>query len=205
MTTPPPSWLDPERDVVLTPNALRGMVHPIRLQLLELLQIDGPATATGLAARVGQSSGVTSYHLRVLAEHGLILEDTERGTGRDRWWRAAHRSLSFTFRAPDDHGDADTIEDAENYLRYNADDAHRRTIAFVDSITAHLGELHELPWNIDAWPLRLSREQARALARQIRDLVSAYRREPGDPDPQPGTERAVFQFQLLPDEPGPQR
>ncbi len=205
MTTPPPSWLDPERDVVLTPKALRGMVHPIRLQLLELLQIDGPATATGLAARVGQSSGVTSYHLRVLAEHGLILEDTERGTGRDRWWRAAHRSLSFTFRAPDDHGDADTIEDAENYLRYNADDAHRRTIAFVDSITAHLGELHELPWNIDAWPLRLSREQARALARQIRDLVSAYRREPGDPDPQPGTERAVFQFQLLPDEPGPQR
>ena len=203
MTTP--SWLDPERDVVLTPKALRGIVHPIRLQLLELLQIDGPATATGLAARVGQSSGVTSYHLRVLAEHGLIVEDTERGTGRDRWWRAAHRSLSFTFRAPGDQGDADTIEDAENYLRYNADDAHRRTLAFVESITVHLGELHELPWNIDAWPIRLSRNEARALARQIRDLVSAYRREPGDPDPQPGTERAVFQFQLLPDEPRPER
>lgn len=200
-----PSWLDPDRDVVLTPKTLRGVVHPIRLQLLELLQIDGPATATGLAQRVGQSSGVTSYHLRVLAEHGLIVEDTERGTGRDRWWRALHRSLSFTFRAPGDPGDADTVEDAENFLRINADDAHRRTIAFVDSITAHLGELQDLPWGIDTWPLRLTPAQARDLARQIRELVSAYRREPGDPNPQPGTERAVFQFQLLPDDPGPAR
>lgn len=200
-----PAWLDPERDVVLTPKTLRGVVHPIRLQLLELLQVDGPATATGLAQRVGQSSGVTSYHLRVLAEHGLIVEDTERGTGRDRWWRALHRSLSFTFRAPDDPADENTVEDAENFLRINADEAHRRTIAFVDSITAHLGELQDLPWSIDAWPLRLAPAQARELSRQIRDLVSAYRREPGDPDPQPGTERAVFQFQLLPDEPGPAR
>jgi DNA-binding transcriptional ArsR family regulator len=198
-----PSWLDPDRDVVLTPKTLRGLVHPIRLQLLELLQTDGPATATSLARGVGQSSGVTSYHLRVLAQHGLIAEDVDRGTGRDRWWRAKHRSLSFTFRAPGDPGDADTIEDAEHYLRINADDAHRRMLAFVDGITARLGELQDLPWNIDAWPLRLSREQARDLARQIRDLVSTYRREPGDPDPQPGTERAVFQLQLLPDDPGP--
>jgi DNA-binding transcriptional ArsR family regulator len=203
MTDPP--WLDRDRDVVLTPKTLRGVVHPIRLQLLEALQIDGPATATGLARRVGQSSGVTSYHLRVLAEHGLIVEDVERGTGRDRWWRAKHRSLSFTFRAPDDPGNADTIEDAESFLRINADDAHRRMLGFVDGITAQLGELQDLPWNIDSWPLRLTRGQARELSRQIRDLVSAYRREPGDPDPQPGTERAVFQFQLLPDDPGPAR
>ncbi len=200
-----PPWLDPDRDVVLTPKTLRGVVHPIRLQLLEVLQTDGPATATGLAGRVRQSSGVTSYHLRVLAEHGLIVEDVERGTGRDRWWRAKHRSLSFTFRAPGDPGDADTIEDAENYLRINADDAHRRMMAFAAGITAQLGELEELPWNIDSWPLRLSREQARDLSRQVRDLVSPYRREPGDPDPQPNTERAVFQFQLLPDDPGPTR
>ncbi len=61
--------------------------------------------------------------------------------------------------------------------------------------------LAELPWALDDWPLRLTRDQARALTAEIRDLVSRYRREPGDPDPQPGTVRAVFQFQLLPDEP----
>jgi DNA-binding transcriptional ArsR family regulator len=77
---------------MLTPTALRGLVHPFRLRLLDLLQADGPATATTLARRIGESSGVASYHLRVLAEHGFIVEGTTRGTARDRWWRAARRS-----------------------------------------------------------------------------------------------------------------
>ena len=42
-----PEWFDPARDQLLTPQALRGLVHPIRLRLLDLLQADGPATATG--------------------------------------------------------------------------------------------------------------------------------------------------------------
>jgi DNA-binding transcriptional ArsR family regulator len=199
-----PPWIDPDRDVVLTPGALRGVVHPIRLRLLDLLQREGPATASGLAARIGQSSGVTSYHLRVLAEHGFITEDAERGTGRDRWWRAVHRSTSFTFRVPDDQrepgGDAETIEDAEHFLRYNADEAHRRMIEFVATITSQDEPLEALPWALDDWPLRLTRDEARALSAQIRELVSRYRREPGDPEPRPGTQRAMFQFQLLPDE-----
>jgi DNA-binding transcriptional ArsR family regulator len=77
-----PDWYDPSRDLLLTPGRLRGLVHPARMKLLQSLQEDGPATATSLATRIGQSSGVASYHLRVLAEHGFIVEDTERGTGR---------------------------------------------------------------------------------------------------------------------------
>ena len=196
----PPPWIDPDRDVVLTPKALRGVVHPIRLRLLDLLQREGPATATGLAERIGQSSGVTSYHLRVLAEHGFIVEDSERGTGRDRWWRAVHRSTSFTFRVPGDGGDATTIEDAEDFLRYNADEAHRRTVEFIATITAQDEPLAGLPWCLDDWPLRMTRDQAREFAARLRELASQYRREPGDPDPGEGTERVMFQFQLLPDE-----
>ena len=30
--------------------------------------------------------------------------------------------------------------------------------------------------------------------------LDRYRREPGDPDPAPDTVRAIFQFQMLPDE-----
>ena len=73
------------------------MAHPLRLRLLGLLRIDGPATASGLAAQLGLNSGATSYHLRQLALHGFIEEVAERGSRRDRWWRASHevtRSLA---------------------------------------------------------------------------------------------------------------
>src|SRR6185437_3372483 len=110
-----------------------------------------------LAARIGQSSGVTSYHLRVLAEHGFITQATGRGTGRDRWWRPVHRSTSFTFRVPEDQSgrgaDADRIEDAEDFRRYNADEAHRRMVEFIATITAQDEPLAELPWALDDWPL----------------------------------------------------
>lgn len=195
-----PSWLDPQRDALLTPKGLAGLVHPIRVRLLQMLQYDGPSTATALAARAGQSSGVTSYHLRVLAELGFIVEDTERGTGRDRWWRAVHRSTSFTFRAPEDPAGSETVEDAERWLRIDADQAHRRMIAAIDALSGHLDELPKLSWQINEWPLRLTREEARALSWQITELVLQYRREQGDPSPRVGTERAMFQFQILPDE-----
>lgn len=75
--------------------ALRALAHPQRLRMLGLLRIEGPATATRLAERLGLNSGATSYHLRQLARHGFIEEDEGRGNARDRWWRARHESTTF--------------------------------------------------------------------------------------------------------------
>lgn len=77
-------------------EALEALAHPLRGRLLGLLRTDGPATASGLAQRVGESSGVTSYHLRKLAEVGFVEEETERGTRRERWWRAIHSATSWS-------------------------------------------------------------------------------------------------------------
>lgn len=77
------------------PTALKALTHPLRLRLLGLLRVDGPATASGLAARLGLNSGATSYHLRQLALHGFIEEDEGRGSQRDRWWRARHETTRF--------------------------------------------------------------------------------------------------------------
>lgn len=76
--------------------ALRALAHPVRMRMLGMLRVDGPATATSLAARLGLNSGATSYHLRQLARHGFIEEDTERGNARERWWRASHESTVTT-------------------------------------------------------------------------------------------------------------
>jgi DNA-binding transcriptional ArsR family regulator len=69
---------------------MRILAHPLRMRLLGILRVKGPATATQLARLIEESSGVTSYHLRKLAEVGLVEEETERGTRKERWWRALH-------------------------------------------------------------------------------------------------------------------
>lgn len=88
------------------PTALKALAHPVRLRMLSLLRLDGPATASGLAARLGLNSGATSYHLRQLAQHGFIEEDAGRGNARDRWWRSVHESTSFG----DDPDDGEAVE-----------------------------------------------------------------------------------------------
>lgn len=83
-------------------TALKALAHPQRVRMLGLLRIKGPHTASGLARRMGLNSGATSYHLRQLEKHGFIEEDTARGTGRDRWWRARHGSTSYTVEGKSD-------------------------------------------------------------------------------------------------------
>jgi DNA-binding transcriptional ArsR family regulator len=67
-------------------EALKALAHPLRVRIFSELTSYGPATASALAARLGESSGSTSYHLRQLEKHGYVREDPERGNGRDRWW-----------------------------------------------------------------------------------------------------------------------
>lgn len=73
----------------LDARALIALAHPLRIQLRDHLRRHGPATATQLAKQLGESSGATSYHLRMLARHGFIEAEPGRGRGRERWWRAA--------------------------------------------------------------------------------------------------------------------
>lgn len=77
-------------------RAMRLLAHPLRMRLLGILRVKGPATATKLARLVDESSGVTSYHLRKLAEAGVVEEDTERGTRKERWWRALHETTHWS-------------------------------------------------------------------------------------------------------------
>ncbi|MBP2472683.1 DNA-binding transcriptional ArsR family regulator [Crossiella equi] len=113
----------------LDARTLRGLAHPLRIQILGLLRAEGPATASGLAARLGESSGTTSWHLRQLAEHGFIEEDPDRGTKRDRWWRARHRYTEFDLA---DHRDDPAAREVLGvFLHGVADIHHRKTTEFL--------------------------------------------------------------------------
>ncbi|TDD67845.1 ArsR family transcriptional regulator [Jiangella aurantiaca] len=207
----PPSWFDPDRHDLLTPLNVRALAHPVRLTLLRLLREDGPATASGLGERIGQSSGVTSYHLRTMAQAGLIVEEASLGNRRDRWWRAAHEATTFSFRVPGQAGDTEQLEVAEQYLRMVAQVGYERVLSWIGTLVERQDELTTLPWQLGEASLSLTHEEARELSEQIVALLARYRRDqagrargPGGPDearPPEGSERrrAVFQFQLLPD------
>jgi hypothetical protein len=205
-----PAWFDPSRDLMLTPRRLRGLVHPIRVRLLFLLETDGPATASQLGRRIGHSSGVTSYHLRFLAELGFVAEATELGNGRDRWWRSTYRSSGLTFRSPDDPVDPESVEVAEQYMRLVVDSYHERMLKYIDTLTTRIDELPTLPWSLNEYALEVTHDEARELTAKVSALLQPYRRprpdEPGQPSPaarspRDGAVRAIFQFQVLPDDP----
>lgn len=207
----PPRWFDPDRSALLTPRNVHALAHPIRMAILRLLRDDGPATASALAERLGHSSGVTSYHLRMLADAELVAEDETLGNRRDRWWRAAQENVVFSFRVPGEEGDVGQLEAAEQYLRMTAQVGYERVLAYLETLSARGAEVAELPWHLISVDLDLTHAEARELAERMMETVAAFRRDHvgrargrGGPDEQaPEGEqrhRAVFQVQLVPDE-----
>jgi DNA-binding transcriptional ArsR family regulator len=92
------SLRNPYGDFEITdPQAMRALAHPVRLAALSHLQRSGPATATQLSEHVGASPSVTSWHLRHLANFGLV-HDGPAPSGSDRrqrWWYAAARGFRY--------------------------------------------------------------------------------------------------------------
>jgi DNA-binding transcriptional ArsR family regulator len=151
----------------VTPDiaGLRALSHPVRLKMLGLLRTEGPATATTLAQRLDLNTGATSYHLRQLAQHGFISEDTERGNARDRWWRAAHDSTRTNFREQGESG-----EDVEAYLSAVA-------LMYGDRLRAAVAEIQFLPeeWRpvgtMSDWEIALTPAQADALVKTLTTMI----------------------------------
>jgi DNA-binding transcriptional ArsR family regulator len=152
--------------------AVKVLAHPLRSRLLSALRIDGPATATALAARLSTNSGATSYHLRKLESVGLVSDNGE-GEGKRRLWQAA--TDFHTWEAGDFAGDEDS-ETALNWL--------------VRDYARHFSEKFEQWLDVqETWPVEwrdaagmsdnfvvATPEQVDALKAEIDELLLKYRR-----------------------------
>ncbi|MGZ4457925.1 MAG: ArsR/SmtB family transcription factor [Nocardioidaceae bacterium] len=156
------------------PEALRALSHPVRLKILGLLRVEGPSTASALAARLGLNSGATSYHLRQLAQHGFVVDDTERGNARDRWWKAAHQA---TRTADDRREDPEAREAADAFSQAVA-------IVHTDQLQQAVEERPLLPaeWRpasmLSDWGFRLTPGRARQLREALVALLDQWGDEP---------------------------
>jgi predicted ArsR family transcriptional regulator len=177
----------PAPTVHLDRAALAMLAHPLRSRLLNELRVTGPATATTLAAALHTNSGATSYHLRKLAQVGLVVDhDTGgTGTGRRRVWSASTESRP---RDEGSGGDPDNPNDpdaqaaitwlARDYLQLFNDRAER----WLDTQ--------------DRWPVdwreqvglsdhlvQVTAGQLSALRRDLAEVLERYRRVgAGNPD-----------------------
>jgi DNA-binding transcriptional ArsR family regulator len=185
---------DSSQDVVLDARTLRGVAHPMRLRLLGSLRHEGPQTATQLAARLGESTAATSYHLRTLAAHGFVADAPELGRGRERFWRAVHRSHWFDTPEPD----TPERELGEAYLR---------TVArmYADNVERSITELADWPqeWvratSMSDLTVSLTAAEAKQLAEDMMALLVRYREQAADRAGD-GSQRVAIttQFQIFP-------
>ncbi|HOX33284.1 MAG TPA: winged helix-turn-helix domain-containing protein [Spirochaetales bacterium] len=180
------------RSTRLDPRNLKGLAHPLRVEILGSLRVEGPATASVLAARLGESSGATSYHLRQLASFGFVEEDPARGSARERWWRASSPSTSFSEEAL-----LASPELGAGFLRSVAAAHAERALGWIEAAPA-APKRWRAAGAMDDWALDLDPAQARELAARIEALVASYPRFDPEAPRSAGRELVAVQLQILP-------
>ncbi|GAA1088215.1 hypothetical protein GCM10009642_29240 [Nocardiopsis metallicus] len=183
-------------------EALRGLAHPLRARILDELSVQGPATATILGKRLGESSGSTSYHLRQLARFGFVETDPERSGGRDRWWRVRpggwYMSGTRFLRSPATREAAEIVLDGYYRGRQERAERWRR-------VTREHGDSPRVRRWSDAYQdsvshLRLTPEEAEEFAGEINALVREWARrfQGRTAEEHPDTEAVELQTDLFP-------
>ena len=162
----------------LDARAMIAIAHPLRIRIRDRLRRQGPATATQLAKQFSESSGATSYHLRMLARHGLVEPDPDRGKGRERWWRATPGLFQI------DVSELQQDELARTALRVTAGELHRLAEERLQTWLDERENWSE-PWRDatenTAFALRLTVDETRELRDQLEALIEAYMARPADP------------------------
>ncbi|KUF17139.1 ArsR/SmtB family transcription factor [Streptomyces silvensis] len=169
----PEQAAEPRKVVNLDPRSLRGLAHPLRMRLLGSLRLDGPATASQLAQRLGESSGATSYHLRQLAEYGFAEDAPERGKGRERWWRATYDGTYVDNQLA---RDADPeVRGAYNAFMYEHATQHATEVTTWIATEQDWAQEWVEAADISDFSLALTPEQAAELKARMHELVESYR------------------------------
>ena len=182
-------------EITLTADNLKALAHPLRVRVLGLLRTYGPATATTLASRLDLSSGALSYHLRQLERFGFIVEDTERGDQRDRWWKAAHRRTLYS-ALPSEHGGEQSAEG----------DVYEDSVAAaaMSGLARARAARNKMPvrWqrtmDMSDYLLQLTVDEAMALGDDLERLLSSYRQHDPEAAPLADARLITAQFQIFP-------
>ncbi|MFI1930973.1 ArsR/SmtB family transcription factor [Streptomyces sp. NPDC020330] len=161
-------------------RTLRAVAHPLRIRLLKALREFGPATASQLGERLGESSGATSYHLRQLAESGLVEDAPELGKGRERWWRSVHEGSMFETTDFRTHADPE-VRGAIDFVLYETATSHAQELNTWLGTVDDWSQEWQRSWDMSDFTLRLTPELALEMSQKVHEVMESYRgRVPDD-------------------------
>jgi DNA-binding transcriptional ArsR family regulator len=179
---------------ITDPQVMRALAHPARIEIMEHLGSTGAVvTATEMAGQVGLSPSATSYHLRELANYGLVEQAPSRGDARERVWRSVAPGWSVS----SDHQEPETWA-AERAL---IDVYLTRDFARIrDWFARQHNEPQE--WReasvLSGSLLLLTVDELRAVDQAVRAVLEPYRRRERMADPPAGARTVAVDFAALP-------
>lgn len=177
------------RKLELDAAALKALAHPLRVRMLDLLQLRGQVSVTSLARELGESTGATSYHLRQLARHGFVeqcpadsaVESTAGASGgrtaggKQRWWRMAVDEVHISGYEMLEN--ADTREAFSFLMREDVASRTRKLANWHATATGWPKEWQRASSDLEG-RLELTPAQTRALADELKAVLTRYRALP---------------------------
>ncbi len=171
------------------PAVLKALAHPARLQMLDVMQTRGGATATECAAVVGLSPSACSWHLRSLAQAGLVEDAGKGGDGRKRLWKSSVPNWQVEVGATETNGlEGRALDVALTQALLNASDTA------VEAFTVAATQGDEKPeWRqaalVSNINLLITAQELAEVVERIRDLLEDFIDR--DPDQAPNPARVV--------------
>ncbi|MCX5383006.1 transcriptional regulator [Streptomyces sp. NBC_00083] len=158
-------------------DTLKAFGHPLRMRLYRGLYIARTATASQLAEQVDEAVSLVSYHLRKLADHGLIEQAESPGTdGRERWWRLASEGISY--RHEDFRDAPEKVAAHTSVTRLLVEQRMDLYRAYLDEMSAWSAEWTGASFSSEH-PLRLTASELTELEGELDTVLKKFK-ERGD-------------------------
>ncbi len=161
------------------PQTMRALTHPVRLALLEALELEGQLTATQAGELIGEPPNTCSFHFRQLARYGFV-EEAGPAPGRSRPWRLMTSRMHFT----DLHEDPETAIAARELDRMLRERYFTRLSAFYATRTDYPLAWQETTGGSQAL-VHVTPEELRSVDEQIMAILERYRDRNTDPARRP--------------------
>jgi hypothetical protein len=150
------------------PQTLRAVTHPVRLALLEALELEGELTATRASELIGEPPNTCSFHFRQLAKYGFV-EEAGPAPGRSRPWRLTTSRMHFS----DLHEDPDTAIAARELDRMLRQRYFARLEAFYATRSQYPLAWQEVTGGSEA-VLYITPEECKSLDEQFMAVLEPY-------------------------------
>ncbi|GAA0904082.1 helix-turn-helix domain-containing protein [Virgisporangium ochraceum] len=163
----------PKKDVVQVRDSrvLAAASHPLRRRLMDVLKVDGPATATMLAGHTEQAVANVSHHLKVLSGAGLVVEVPERARNkRERWWALASTALRWNNSDFADDPVGQAVASAAASLNL---DRHTSLVRAWHAVSDERREWADAAFSTDKW-FSMTPEDLAAFEGELQALVRKW-------------------------------